>query len=85
MLEYDRIDLSEVIDVNKCEDTSRKCNLCQYYYFVFKNFNYQRCLCYGCHDMSVKALSMQHLTLFIIMDTLIVLILCLWVKMMLLI
>ena len=39
MLEYDRIDLSEEIDVNKCEDTSRKCNLCQYYYFVFKNFN----------------------------------------------
>ena len=29
MLEYDRIDLSEGIDVNKCEDTSRKCNLCQ--------------------------------------------------------
>ena len=61
MLEYDRIDLSEGIDVNKCEDTSRKCNLCQYYYFVFKNINYQRYLCNGCH-MSVKALSMQHLT-----------------------
>ena len=29
MLEYDRIDLSEGIDVNKCEDTSRKCKLCQ--------------------------------------------------------
>ena len=42
MLEYDRIDLSEGIDVNKCEDTSRKCNFRQYYYFVFKNFNYQR-------------------------------------------
>ena len=31
MLEYDRIDLTEGIDVNKCEDTSKKCNLCQYY------------------------------------------------------
>ena len=62
MLEYDRIGLSEGIDVNKCEDTSKKGNLCQYYYFVFKNFNYQRYLCDGCHDMSVKALSMQHLT-----------------------
>ena len=47
MLEYDRIDLSEGIDV-------RKCNLYQHYYFVFKNFNYQRYLCDGCHDMSVK-------------------------------
>ena len=63
MLECDRIDLSEGIDVNKCEDTSKKCSLCQYYYFVFKNFNYQICLCDGCHDMSVKALSMQHLTI----------------------
>ena len=50
MLEYDRIDLSEGIDVNKCEDTSRKFNLCQYHYFVFKNFNYQRYLCDGCHE-----------------------------------
>ena len=63
MLEYDRIDLSEGIDVNKCEDTSRKCNLCQYNYFVFKNFNCQRYLCDGCLDMSVKALSMEHLTI----------------------
>ena len=38
------------------EDTSRKCSLCQYYYFVFKNFNYQRYLCDGCHDMSVKSI-----------------------------
>ena len=28
MLEYDRIDLSEGIDVNKCKDTSKKCSLC---------------------------------------------------------
>ena len=63
MLEYDRIDLSEGIDFNKCEETSRKCSLCQYYYFLNKNFNYQRHLCGGCHDMSIKALSMQHLTI----------------------
>ena len=62
MLEHDRIDLSEGIDVNKCEDSSTKCNLCQYYYFVNRNFNYQRYLCDGCH-MSVKAVSMQHLTI----------------------
>ena len=63
MLEYDRIDLSEGIDIIKCEETSRKCSLCQYYYFLNKNFNYQRHLCDGCHDMSVKALSMKHLTI----------------------
>ena len=63
MLEYDRIDLSEGNGVNKCEETSRKCSLCQYYYFLNKNFNYQRHFCDGCHDMSIKALSMQHLTI----------------------
>ena len=41
MLEYDRSDLSEGIDVNSCKDTSRKCSLCKYYYFLNKNFNYQ--------------------------------------------
>ena len=61
MLEYNRIDLSEGIDVNKCEDTSRKCNLFQCYYFVFKNFNYQRHISDGCHDLPTKAISMQNI------------------------
>ena len=63
MLEYNRIDLSEGIDVDKCEETSRKCSLCQYYYFVFTNFNYQRHLCDGRHDISIKAISMQNIAI----------------------
>ena len=63
MLGYDRIDLSEDIDVNKCNQTSRKCSLCQYYYFLNKNFNYQRDLCDGSHDISVKAISMQNIAI----------------------
>ena len=38
MLEYDRINISEGIDINKCEETSRKCSLCKFYYFLGKNF-----------------------------------------------
>ena len=30
---------------------------------MFKNFNYQRYLCDGCHDMSVKAISMQNIAI----------------------
>ena len=41
----------------------KKCSLCQYYYFVFKNINYQRHICDGCDDMSVKAISMQNITI----------------------
>ena len=33
MLEYDRIDISEGIDVNKTSN-SRKCSFCHYYYFL---------------------------------------------------
>ena len=36
MLEYDKIDISKGIEINKCEETSRGCSLCKFYYFVDK-------------------------------------------------
>ena len=63
MLEYDRIDVSEGIDINKCEETSRRCSLCKFYYFLDKNFSYGPFLCNGCYGMSLKALSMPNLTI----------------------
>ena len=39
MLEYDRIDISEGIDINKCEETPRECSLCKFYYFLDKNLS----------------------------------------------
>ena len=63
MLEYDKIDISEGIDIKKCKETSRECSLCKFYYFLDKNFNYGPYLCEGCHDMSIKAASMQNLTM----------------------
>ena len=32
MLEYDRIDISEEIDINKTK-VSRECDICHYWYF----------------------------------------------------
>ena len=60
MLEYDRIDISEGIDISKCEETSRRC---KFYYFLDKNFSYGQFLCNGCYDMSLKAVSMQNLAI----------------------
>ena len=37
MLEYDRIDISEGIDINK--NKQKECMLCHYWYFLGKNFN----------------------------------------------
>ena len=54
MLEYDRIDISEGIDINKCKETSRKGSLCKFYYFLDKNFKCCPYLCDGCYDMSMK-------------------------------
>ena len=39
MLEYSRIDISESIDTNKTS-ASKECNICHYWYFLDKNFNY---------------------------------------------
>ena len=63
MLEYDRIDISEGINIKECNETSRKCSLCKFYYFLNKNFNYQTNLCAKCHDISTKATSMQNLAI----------------------
>ena len=40
MIEYDRIDFDESIDINKTS-SSRECWLCHFWYFLDKNFNYQ--------------------------------------------
>ena len=63
MLEYDRIDISQGIDINKWEETSKKYSLCIFYYFLDKNFSYGPFLCNGCYDMSLKAISMQNLVI----------------------
>ena len=61
MLEYDRIDLPEGIDINKNILTSKKCYLCGYWYFINKNSNYEKYVCNGCHDMSTKTNSTHNL------------------------
>ena len=63
MLEYDRIDISEVIHIKKCKETSRECNLCKFYYFLNKKFNYGPYLSNGCYDMSLKAVSIKNLAI----------------------
>ena len=57
MLEYDRIDISEGIDINKSSDKSKKCHICHYWYLLDKNFSYEPHLCNGCHDLMRKTMS----------------------------
>ena len=57
MLEYDRIDISEGIDINKSNDKSEECDIFHYSYFLDKNFSYQPHLCNRCHDLMQNAVS----------------------------
>ena len=56
MLEYDRIDISEGIDVNKTS-ASKECDICHYWYFEEIGFKYEPYLCNSCHDLMQKAIS----------------------------
>ena len=56
MSEYDRKDISEGIDIEKT-DKSKECDICHYWYFLGKNFNYEKYLCNGCRDLMQKAMS----------------------------
>ena len=56
MLEYDRIDISEEIDINKTNG-SKECDICHYWYFLDKGFKYEPNLCNGCHDLMQKDLN----------------------------
>ena len=62
MLEYDRIDISEGIDVNKT-NLSKECDICHYWYFKDVGFKYEKYLCYGCHDLTQKATSFGHIAI----------------------
>ena len=56
MLEYEKIDVSQGIDVNKT-NKSKECDICHYWYFLDNNFNYEPKLCNGCHDLMQKNVS----------------------------
>ena len=62
MLEYDRIDISEGIDINKT-NASKECDICHYWYFLDKNFKYQPYLSNGCHDWKISGLNVSDVTI----------------------
>ena len=55
MLEYDRIDISEGIDVNKT-NASKECDSCHYWHFKGIGFKYEPFLCNCCHGLMQEAI-----------------------------
>ena len=60
MLEYDKIDILEGIDVNKTNEL-KGCMLCHYWYFLNKNFSYGPYLCDGCYNIVQKSISFKNI------------------------
>ena len=69
MLEYDRMDISEGIDVNKT-NLSKESDICHYWYFKDIGFKCEPYLCNGFHDLMQKALSFNTLLLYMFREVL---------------
>ena len=62
ILENDRIDISEGIDVNKT-NLSKKCDVCHYWYFKDIGFKHKPYLCNGCYDLMQKAIRFNNIAI----------------------
>ena len=58
MLYFDRINLSEEIDVDKTS-ASKECDICHYYYFLNYNFKSQSNVCNICHDLLKMSMNLR--------------------------
>ena len=62
MLEYDRINISEGIDISKT-NASKECDICDYWYFLDKSIKYEPYLCNGCHDLMQKVMNFNYVSI----------------------
>ena len=62
MLYYDRIDVSGGININKIS-ASNECNICQYWHFSDKGFNFQPYVCNGCNDVLMMSMSLSSIAI----------------------
>ena len=62
MLDYDKIDISRGIDVNKT-NKSKECMLCHYWYFLDNNFSKGPYLCDGCYNITLKSVDFKNIAI----------------------
>ena len=62
MLQDDRIDVSEGIDINKTKK-SKECMLCHYWYFKGVGYKFQPYLCNSCHAVSAMAYELKNIAI----------------------
>ena len=62
MLCYDRIDVSEGIDVNKTS-ASKEGDICHYWYFLNYSFTFQSNVCNRCHDLLMMSINLSNIAI----------------------
>ena len=62
MLYFDRIDISEGIDVNKTR-VSKDCNICHYWYFLNYSFKFQPNVCNRCHNLLMMSINLRNIAI----------------------
>ena len=62
MLYFERIDVSEGIDVNKISE-SKECDSCHYWYFLNKGSKFQPNACNRCHDLLMMSMNLSDIAI----------------------
>ena len=62
MLKYDKIDITEGIDLNKT-NKSKEYTFCHYWYYLNKNFTYGPFTCDGCYNIVQKSIDFKDIAI----------------------
>ena len=62
MIRYQKIDISEGIDVNKT-NASKECEVCHYWFFEDIGFKFEEHVCNKCHDILAIAHSLKYIAI----------------------
>ena len=62
MLQCDRTDVSEGIDINKTGE-SKECMFCHYWYFKDVGYKFQPYVCNGCHAVLMMVYELKNIAM----------------------
>ena len=62
MIYYDRIDVSEGIDVNKTS-ASKECDVCHYWHFLNLSLKFQANVCNWCHGLLMMSVNLSNIAI----------------------
>ena len=65
MLKYDKIDITEGIDVDKT-NKSKECMFCHYWYYLDKNFSDGPCTCDSCYNIVQKSTDFKNIAIVLV-------------------